>query len=443
MISGIAEKLFSPFERGKLFVGFSGGADSTAALLAVLEWRERHPGCTVEAVHFDHHLRGDESAREAAAAHRFAQDRGVPFRKIDLCVADSGEGVEAAARAARLAEWQRLCAGRDDAAVVTGHHADDRVENLLLRLFRGGNVSSLTSLRGRSTVGGVTFLRPLADRSRAEVEAFLRSRGVSSWQTDSSNLGADYARNSWRNELLPKIYSRFPWSASGVRRALTALERDAEFIDDAAERFYRSGDPGAAEFWRSAAPALRPRLLRKFLRDHCGCEIIPPAPALERMEAALATPERTEALLIPVLGGRSLCLADGRLMLAADAPPDAVWDWRAEPVFHWGAWRLERRFERRVDASGVECACFDAAALPGGLTVGAPRPGERMIPFGRERAENLHKLRVDRGVGAYPPLPVLRGESGEVLWACMVRRSAAAPVGDPSGEAVCFRCFPA
>ena len=159
------------------------------------------------------------------------------------------------------------------------------------------------------------------------------------------------------------------------------------------------------------------------------------------METVLAAPECGEARLIPVCGGTSLCLADGRLFLAAEPPADAVWDWRAEPSFRWGAWRLERSFEHRADASGVECACFDAALLPPILTVGAPRPGERMLPFGRKTAENLHKLRIDRGVGAYPPPPVLRTDSGEVIWACLVRRSAAAPVGEPTREAVCFRCF--
>ena len=72
MISEATEKLFSPFRRGTLFVGFSGGADSTAALLCALDFREKHPECRVEAVHFDHHLRGAESAREAEEARRFA-----------------------------------------------------------------------------------------------------------------------------------------------------------------------------------------------------------------------------------------------------------------------------------------------------------------------------------------------------------------------------------
>ena len=120
----------------------------------------------------------------------------------------------------------------------------------------------------------------------------------------------------------------------------------------------------------------------------------------------------------------------------------AVWNWRTEPALIWGAWRLERRFESRVDASGAECACFDAAKLPDELTVGAPRSGERMIPFGRSSAENLHKLRVDRGVRAYPPTPVVRFPGGEVCWACRVRRSAAAPVAGSTAEAVCLYCFP-
>ena len=442
MISPLAEKLFSPFARGRLFVGFSGGADSTAALLTVLEWRKLHPECRVEAVHFDHHLRGIESEREAEAARRFAEARGVEFRKIDLAVADAGEGIEAAARAARLAEWKRLCAGRDGVAVVQGHHADDRVETLLMRLFRGGNSTSLASPRPRAVVAGVVFLRPLAELGRAEIEAFLAASGVTSWQTDSSNLTLDYDRNFWRNELLPRIYGRFPWSRSGVRRALSALTADAEFIEAAAERYYADGDPASAEFWRAAAPALCPRLMRRFLREECGDDVIPGAAFWERFDAELDFSGAPEARFVPIRGELSLCLLDGRVELARPVPPDVAWDWKNTASLDWGAWRLERRFEARTDASGTECACFDAAGLPEILTAGAPRPGERMIPFGRNGAETLHKLRIDRGVKAVPPVPVLRDEAGGVVWACRVRRSVCAPVTGDTNRAVCFYCTP-
>ena len=440
MISGTTEKLFSSFRRGTLFVGFSGGADSTAALLCSLDFRERHPVCRVEAVHFDHHLRGAESAREASEAQRFAEARNVPFRKIDLAVADSGEGIEAAAREARLAEWVKLAGNRGDAAVVLGHHADDRVETLLMRLFRGSNASALAAMRARSTLHGVTFLRPLLKLDRGEIEEFLRSRGVETWQNDSSNRGTDYDRNFWRNELLPAIYAKFPWSRPGVRKALDALEEDAKFIEDAAKNYYDSGDPASQRFWRAAAPALRHRLLRRFIAENTGKDLVPSAATLARFEELLNLPDDGAARELPVSGGVALYLQDGKLAVAAPPPAGITWDWRHTAEVQWGPWCLERRFERDVRASGTEKVCFDAALLPETLLVGAPRPTERMVPFGRTTAELLHKLRTDRHVRSRTSPPVLRDESGTVWWAPLVRRSALAPVGDDTTEAVCFCC---
>ena len=227
-----------------------------------------------------------------------------------------------------------------------------------------------------------------------------------------------------------------------MRRALNALEQDAQFIEAAAADFYASGDPHAAEFWRQAPPALRPRLMRRFLREACGADVIPGAAFLERFETELKLAASPEARSIPVQGEIALCLHDGRVELVRETPADAEWDWKNTAVLEWGAWRLERRFEARPGASGLECACFDADELPEMLTVGAPRPGERMIPFGRKEAETLHKLRIDRGVKAVPPIPVVRAPAGEIWWACRVRRSTFAPVTGDTRHAVCFYCDP-
>ena len=438
MISGAVEKLFSPFARGILFVGFSGGADSTAALLAVWNWRSRHPECTVEAVHFNHCLRGGESDREAAAAREFAESRRIPFRCVELEVSDAGSGLEAAAREARLNEWKRLCSGKRAVAVVLGHNAGDRVENMLIRLFRGSNTSALTALRPRSTVCGVVFLRPLLEFSRGEIEAFLREEGVNCWQSDSSNLSGDFSRNYWRNTLLPMIFRRFPWSRSGVDRALEALEMDAQFIEAAAEEYYASGDPESGIFWRNAAPALRPRLLRRFMTGHFGVDMIPTPAVLARLESALAGGARGAGVEIPVHGGVSLFFENDRLGTRREVPSDMCWRWREEPVLRWGGWRLERRWECRPEASGIDSACFDAALLPDELMVGCARPGERMIPFGRRSPELLRKLRIDRGVKAGESPPVLRDVFGTVWWMCGVRRSSSAPVSVTTAEPVCF-----
>ena len=82
----ICGKLFKSFRGGTLYAGFSGGADSTAVLLAARLYRERI-GFRLTAVHFDHGLRGEESRGEARDAARFAAAHGIEFRLVELHLA--------------------------------------------------------------------------------------------------------------------------------------------------------------------------------------------------------------------------------------------------------------------------------------------------------------------------------------------------------------------
>ena len=144
-----SEQLFARFSGCRLFCGFSGGADSTAALLLARKYQEKFRYEPI-AVHFNHHLRGEESDREAEAAELFAKKYEIPFLCIDLHL-PLDENLESAARNARLEEWKKLTSPQKS-AVVLGHHADDRRENLLIRLCRGSNSWGLSSMRSISEV---------------------------------------------------------------------------------------------------------------------------------------------------------------------------------------------------------------------------------------------------------------------------------------------------
>ena len=210
-------------------IGFSGGADSTAALLWTLE--EMQGKAQIVAVHFNHHLRGGESDAEAADAGKFAAARGVEFRLIDLDIAP-GSNLESRARHARLEAWKKLCSEYEDPVVVTGHHQDDCIENMILRIGRGNNVSGLTGLQMRSTVDGVKFFRPLLNMSRVEIEEFLRRKGVENWAVDSSNSSCDFSRNVLRNRILPELYALFPGGRKAVVQTLNNLRDDAAYLDE-------------------------------------------------------------------------------------------------------------------------------------------------------------------------------------------------------------------
>ena len=267
-------ELFSSFSGKTLFVGFSGGADSCAALLITEHFAGRY-NFAVTAVHINHHLRGEESDREEKDAEAFAAKLHIPFRCFHVRDLQP-KNLEAEARAARQKIWQELTAGQPESAVVLGHHADDRVETLFLRLLRGSNSSGLAALRPYRKVGNVVFLRPLLNFRRCEIEEFLKKNAVEHFALDSSNREDCFLRNYLRMNLLKSLFTRVPQGFFGITASLEALEEDAAFLEQEARRCFgeiRGKSDTAAEFWRKLPGALQTRVLRLYLSACIGREI--------------------------------------------------------------------------------------------------------------------------------------------------------------------------
>ncbi|MCQ2353323.1 MAG: tRNA lysidine(34) synthetase TilS [Victivallaceae bacterium] len=428
-------QIFSKFYDKTLLIGFSGGADSTALLEIV---RELQPDFSYRftAIHFNHHLRGAESDREAQNAGKFALTRGIGFQKVDLEVSAQGN-LENAAREARLEAWKTLVKEYRADAVLLAHHADDRLENLLLRLGRGANASGATSLRAVSYVNGICFVRPLLDFTKEELVGFLRQRGVTEFAEDSSNADCRYFRNSLRHKLLPALYAASPGGKSGFLAALEALEKDALFLENAAKNYFDGGDPGDAVFWRQAPEALRPRLLRRFIFEKTKSDFLLTSGDCRRLDEALSCYE-TQTRRLTLSGGITLILTRDSLSLELPEPPEVLWDWQSKTCLRWGNFQLAV-----IPDDGTPCAPDEARfaqdTLPCPLIVNTAKEGETMIPFGRDSREKLKKLRTDRKQSAYPPLPVLRDENGNILWFAGVRQGREHAVTFPHQKSVRFK----
>lgn len=417
--------------RGKeLFASFSGGADSTALLLALSQ-----EGLPFTAVHFTHGIRdGACGERERAFCEAFCRRISVPFLHETLDVPRfrrSGEGVEEAARRLRLEAWKRILP--ENGAVVTGHHAGDAAETLLLRLFRGGNVSSLAGLRECSTVGGILFLRPLLAFSRGELRSFLRTNGVTDWMEDATNSEDEYARNFFRNRILPEIAEKFPSALQALRTSAEVLRLDAAYIEETAAALYEQGDPADPAFWRSLHPAAGIRLLRRFLSEHTGTEVIPDANLFARFGDLLR--KGWNGMLLEIPGtGRVLTLSRGRLCFPETPPAveSVAWDYRKTPEIRFGHFLFRARFaDRREENGSCVTAYFDASELPPVLHITLRHEGDRMIPFGAHSARKLKKILTDAHLAAAEKacLPVLRA-GGEILWIPGVKRSSLAPCAE-------------
>src|SRR5687768_9379452 len=206
---------------GPLAVAVSGGPDSlTLLLLANAAYPAR-----VEAATVDHGLPA-ESAAEAEAVARLCAELGVPHHILRVSVAPSGEGLQAAARAARYSDLAAWMDERRLGLLLTAHHCDDQAETLLMRLNRGSGVAGLAGVRAAGPVPGsggrLRLCRPLLGWRRSELRAIVEDAGLEAVR-DPSNEDDRFDRARLRLRL-----AEAPWLDPAALARSAAMLAEAE-----------------------------------------------------------------------------------------------------------------------------------------------------------------------------------------------------------------------
>jgi tRNA(Ile)-lysidine synthetase-like protein len=386
---------------GRLLAAVSGGPDSTALLVWLVE-----RGADVAAVHFDHALRPGSGAEAPAEA----------FDVLGLGVAlvcgrrerplERGS-LQAAARAARYEFLEHALAetGRD--AVCLGHTADDVVEGALLHLLRG---SGLAGLRGMPERRG-PFVRPLLGVWRAEIEAYLAARGIEPLRDPSNADVGRFARARVRHLILPRLERDRPGITARIRAAAATAARMQADLEAEARRL---AGPGWAPLraLRQAPEAVR----RETYRQLYGRQPALSRRLLEAMDRLVLAGPTGAGLDLP--GDLRLRVEPDRVSLGvATLPPATVPRLRIQPC------------------SG----CDDTQATPVAhlrpgldLAVGYRRPGLRMRPLGGAGTRKLQDILVDARVPRHlrDRLPLVFA-GGRLAWVpgIAVDADAAAPAG--------------
>jgi tRNA(Ile)-lysidine synthase len=209
-----------------VIVAVSGGADSVALLACLLEL-----GYECVAAHCNYHLRGEESMRDMHFVESLSQRLAVDLHIRDFDVAErmkaTGESVEMACRELRYAWFNDLLEKNYAQAIAVGHHREDNVETFMLNLLRGTGIAGLTGMRYRNGL----VIRPMLDRTRAEIEDYLKSKSLD-FIVDSSNNSNDYKRNKIRNVLLPMLEELSPGAMEAVVKTMANLNDNREVYDD-------------------------------------------------------------------------------------------------------------------------------------------------------------------------------------------------------------------
>ena len=362
---------------GSLCVAYSGGPDSTALLHALASLPDaRARG--LRALHIDHGLHPD-SANWAVHCQTFSASLGiicdVRHAKVDRI---SGIGLEAAARHARYAIFgAHLHVGE---RLLLGHHQDDQVETVLLKLLRGAGPEGLGGMRLQRPLGLGILWRPLLALPRQALREYVDAQALPCIH-DPSNDDRRLSRNHLRHDILPLLKAHWPQAAVSIahsaalcRGAADTLQHDwlgalETLRDDATNSLDARG-------WLALPAALRDPLLAHWL--HAQGLTAPTTVQRHQIERQCAAQDgQLPCIRWP---GAELHIWKNRLWAMTprgepEPTSDLLWQGEPLPLPGHGQLRLE-----------------PAARLPVPLHVRWRRGGERIRPAGDRYTRDLRSL---------------------------------------------------
>ena len=411
-------------------MGVSAGVDSMV-LLHVLNAFRRDLELSLIVAHVNHGLRPAAAEKEAELVRHTSEDLGLPFEYGQFRVKElqraKGLSPQDSARRIRFRFFSDLLQKHRASKIALGHHADDQVETVLLRLLRG---CGLQGLKGMKPIRQGKVIRPLLERWREEIESFARANGVPYLQ-DTSNLEGNYLRNRIRLSLIPSIEEKFQPNFRAVLMKTSAILREEDdYLESEAEGAYQKivrAEQGSLVFnfpeFQSLHRSIQRRVLQKMLVRMDGQEeewvdvdlihrrIRQPTPSFvqdlpyglfveRRYDAVFLKKGRIEPtqpfeVVLP-LPGRTSIREIGREVVLEELKRD-------------------NSFESYEGLPNIAFIDYEMLQLP--LKMRNFRPGDRFQPLGLKGAQKLKKFFIDHKVPRQDRMKVPLLLSGErIVW---------------------------
>ncbi len=240
-----------------VIMGVSGGPDSVCLLSVLWELKDEWD-LFLHAVHINHCLRGQDADEDQRYTEGLCRSLGIPchvftydvntiaselkitteeagrkvryesFDRIKIEIRESYRGTDLNGSGESIKSIESKESIKFETSAVTrnpkvkiaiAHNMNDQAETLLMRIIRGTGTDGLA---GMEYCRDDTFIRPLLDVSRYEIEEYCRDRDLHP-RIDLSNLEPLYTRNKIRLELLPLLESAYNENILGVLNRLAQI----------------------------------------------------------------------------------------------------------------------------------------------------------------------------------------------------------------------------
>ena len=190
----------------KIAIALSGGVDSIVLFhLLVTEYKDSYKELVV--FHINHGLR-EESYEEAGFVEKFIKDFDVKFYKEELNMSDlerdSHTSEEMLARELRYQAFNKMAKLEGVTKLLTAHHKNDQVENILMRLLTGRSIDHSLAICEEIEMAGLNIYRPLLNSLKAELEEYAKEKNLH-YYVDATNFDTDYTRNNIRHNIVPLL----------------------------------------------------------------------------------------------------------------------------------------------------------------------------------------------------------------------------------------------
>ncbi len=394
-------------------VALSGGADSTALLLALTQIADqlRAP---LSAIHINHGLHR-QADRWQTHCESLCATLSVPLHCRRVTVTDSRRrGPEAAAREAR---YRALGIALDaNEMLLTAHHANDQAETLLLNLMRGAGVHGLAGMRACRPFAGGWLARPLLGWHRSALQNWLHEQQME-WIDDPSNENTQMRRNYLRHELIPALTAVWPAAVERLAASAALCGEAADLLDTgtaaAIDLLQSTGKLQLdADGLKELAPPQQSEIIHYWVRQN---RLPVPSRAVILELVRQLGSERDDHQIRVAWPGAEIRHYRGRLYLLQPLPI-------AEPVSESEptgehCWSGRRQIELPNNLGRLEFTGQAADTLPDGdFRIAARRGGERLRLVSNGPHRPLKKLFQEHAIPPwYRPFVPLLWHRGRLL----------------------------
>lgn len=228
-------------EHDRVLVGVSGGPDSLALLHFLNQNKERF-GYSIYCAHVDHMFRGLESYKDMKYVESLCQQWNIPFFGTRINVPEEMArrpgSPESIARELRYEFFASIMKKENFNVLALGHHGDDQIETILMRLTRGTTVGAAAGIRVKRPFSSGILIRPFLCVTRDEIIAYCKQHSLEPVY-DATNEMDIYTRNRFRKTILPFLKAENPQVHIHFQRYSEHLADDEDYLHEQAEKLFK------------------------------------------------------------------------------------------------------------------------------------------------------------------------------------------------------------